>query len=291
MSLECSSLDGILVWWYKVQRMDGFGDSFVPPTEGGTEVDPAAEFLAREQDQLAGLDDDIVPTTEAVNAEESQPPQPDLNGEADPFGGAPPAPDLDSFEMLGGDEMPQGAQAEAPPAEAAVPVADAVPDYSGFGGEFGGASEDAVDSGGDAILGETAPVSTSPIPPVARSPVPPVVREEPEKIKLWREQQRVRLEEKDEAEEVNKDSLMERAKKELEDWYKQHEEQVAKTRQANRSAEKELVADTCKMEPGTEWERIAKLCNFNPKTSKSSRDISRMRSIILQVKQNPPVKA
>lgn len=56
--------------------MDGFGDSFVPPTEGGTEVDPAAEFLAREQDQLAGLDDDIVPTSDAVVAEESQPPQP-----------------------------------------------------------------------------------------------------------------------------------------------------------------------------------------------------------------------
>lgn len=42
--------------------MDGFGDSFVPgPVEGAPEVDPAAEFLAREQDQLAGLDDDIVP--------------------------------------------------------------------------------------------------------------------------------------------------------------------------------------------------------------------------------------
>lgn len=38
----------------------------------------------------------------------------------------------------------------------------------------------------------------------------------------------------DKAEEQNKSDLMERAKKELEDWYKQHEEQVAKTRQANR---------------------------------------------------------
>lgn len=218
--------------------MDGFGDSFVPPPEGGAEVDPAAEFLAREQDQLAGLDDDIVPPAAAAAAaitDDSPPPQPELNGEADLFGAAPPAmgaPDLDSFEMLGGDEMPQ-----------------------------------------------------------ARSPVPPVVREEPEKIKIWREGQRVRLEEKDAAEEVSKGELQTRAQKELEDWYKQHEEQVARTRQANRSAEKELVADTCKMEPGTEWERIAKLCNFNPKTSKSSRDISRMRSIILQVKQNPPVKA
>ena len=42
--------------------MEGFGDSFVPaPVEGATEVDPAAEFLAREQDQLAGIEDEVVP--------------------------------------------------------------------------------------------------------------------------------------------------------------------------------------------------------------------------------------
>lgn len=34
--------------------MDDFGDSFVQP-----EVDPAAEFLAREQNQLAGLEDEL----------------------------------------------------------------------------------------------------------------------------------------------------------------------------------------------------------------------------------------
>jgi len=34
--------------------MDGFGDNFDQP-----EVDPAAEFLAREQDQLAGLEDEL----------------------------------------------------------------------------------------------------------------------------------------------------------------------------------------------------------------------------------------
>lgn len=38
----------------------------------------------------------------------------------------------------------------------------------------------------------------------------------------------------DAAEEVSKEELREKAKKELEEWYKQHEEQVAKTRQANR---------------------------------------------------------
>ncbi|XP_071527441.1 uncharacterized protein Clc isoform X2 [Panulirus ornatus] len=362
--------------------MDGFGDSFVPPVEGSApapDVDPAAEFLAREQDQLAGLDDDIIPPATQVPAQ----PQPaaGLDGEADLFGGAPVngGPDLESFEMLGGDEVAQDKAAPPPsvfasvdflpqplgddpwaPAQASQPVdesisqpiedaqsfteplssqlstvgegegflstsdlagdaaeapaaeavtAEAAPaeaetaeaatapegDQSGFGADFGETSVPAGDtgtsSGAFSFVGESAPPEATSEPELARSPVPPVIREEPEKIKIWREQQRIRLEEKDAAEEVSKLELKAKAKKELEDWYRQHEEQVAKTRQANRSAEKELVADIGKMEPGTEWERICKLCNFNPKTSKSSRDISRMRSIILQVKQNPPLKA
>lgn len=39
--------------------------------------------------------------------------------------------------------------------------------------------------------------------------------------------------------------------------------------------------------PGTEWERIAKLCDFNPKAKQGNKDVSRMRSLILQMKQNP----
>ncbi|KAG0716321.1 Clathrin light chain [Chionoecetes opilio] len=295
-------------------RMDGFGDSFVPaPAEEtpATEVDPAAEFLAREQDQLAGLDDDIVPPAAAQPEETTEA----VGNDADMFGAAPMngAPDLGSFEMLGGDEVPQAAAADAPsaepvaaeealadPAPAEVTPAEVAPpehegNYTGLGAEFGGASvptDDAAASVGDlSFVGDGTGGEPVVAPPMAYSPVPTIPREEPEKIKIWREQQEVRLEEKDAAEELNKADLNEKAKKELEDWYKQHEEQVAKTRQANRSAEKELVADIGKMEPGTEWERIAKLCSFNPKTAKSSRDISRMRSIILQVKQNPPIKA
>lgn len=36
------------------KKMDGFGDNF-----DQTDVDPAAEFLAREKDQLAGLEDEL----------------------------------------------------------------------------------------------------------------------------------------------------------------------------------------------------------------------------------------
>lgn len=54
-----------------------------------------------------------------------------------------------------------------------------------------------------------------------------------------------------------------------------------------RNAEKQFVADDNEIEPGTEWERIAKLCDFNPKAKPGSKDVSRMRSIILQMKQQP----
>lgn len=60
---------------------------------------------------------------------------------------------------------------------------------------------------------------------------------------------------------------------------------------SRRTAEKELIGTPTEMEPGQEWERIAKLCDFNPKASRNSKDVSRMRSIILQLKQNPSVAA
>lgn len=37
--------------------MDGFGDNF-----DQADIDPAADFLAREKDQLAGLEDDLKAT-------------------------------------------------------------------------------------------------------------------------------------------------------------------------------------------------------------------------------------
>ncbi|XP_038107399.1 clathrin light chain isoform X4 [Culex quinquefasciatus] len=187
--------------------MDAFGDGNFEQTE----VDPAAEFLAREQNALAGLEDEIPPVVAG-------------NGDA------------------ASDDVTQARS----------------------------------DDGNDDFSGYT---------------VPKQVTEEPEKIRKWREDQKTRLEEKDREEERKREELREQARKELEDWYKHHEEAISKTKSANResakNAEKQFVAETDEIEPGTEWERIAKLCDFNPKTNKSSKDISRMRSIILQLKQNP----
>ncbi|XP_015834773.1 clathrin light chain isoform X3 [Tribolium castaneum] len=202
--------------------MSNFGDAFDQP-----EVDPAAEFLAREQDDLAGLEDEVKPA--AISA-------PVVNGD-DPTNSA------SSFEMVEGFED------------------------------------------GTSIKREEFDVSPSP-PPLNRE-----VREEPEKIKKWREEQIKRLEEKDAEEEKKKLELREIARKELEEWYKNHEEAIAKTKAANRdaakNAEKQFVAEDDEIVPGTEWERIAKLCDFNPKAKQGSKDVSRMRSIVLQLKQSP----
>ena len=58
----------------------------------------------------------------------------------------------------------------------------------------------------------------------------------------------------------------------------------------SRQAEAVFVEERDEDVPGHEWERVARLCDFNPKNSKNSKDVSRMRSIFLQLKQTPLVR-
>ncbi|XP_032680680.1 clathrin light chain isoform X2 [Odontomachus brunneus] len=215
--------------------MDAFGDNFV---NNEPEVDPAAEFLAREQDQLAGLEDDITPMAVTLAA-----------------AAAAGSTDDDASAKFGNLKVGPGGDAE---------------------GSF-----EIVDAIGQPTESQASSVS-EPAPIIAP------IKEEPEKIKKWREEQKARLEEKDAEEEKKKEEWREAAKKELEEWYKHHAETIGKTKTTNRNAEKQFVAEADEVEPGTEWERIAKLCEFNPKSSRTSKDVSRMRSIILQLKQTPP---
>ncbi|XP_015782957.1 clathrin light chain isoform X2 [Tetranychus urticae] len=108
---------------------------------------------------------------------------------------------------------------------------------------------------------------------------------ESEKIRKWREEQEKRLNEKDEEENKKKKELAEQAKKELEEWYSRCEEQLNKSKVINRNAEKEWIAERDAESPEQEWEKIARMCDFNPKASRNSKDTSRMRSILLQLKQ------
>lgn len=57
-----------------------------------------------------------------------------------------------------------------------------------------------------------------------------------------------------------------------------------------REAEAAFVLERDESTPGHEWEKICRLCEFNPKHSRNTKDVSRMRSILLQLKQTPLVR-
>jgi len=64
---------------------------------------------------------------------------------------------------------------------------------------------------------------------------------------------------------------------------------LEKTKSSNREAESDFVTEVGGMnhiEPGSEWDRVSKHCDFSAKAPGHTKDVSRMRSILLQLKQN-----
>uniref|UniRef100_UPI003AAC955B clathrin light chain B isoform X4 n=1 Tax=Centroberyx gerrardi TaxID=166262 RepID=UPI003AAC955B len=82
----------------------------------------------------------------------------------------------------------------------------------------------------------------------------------------------------------------EKARKELEDWHVHQNEQMEKNKANNRASEEAFLAECDGDSPGSEWERVARLCDFNPKTNKQAKDVSRMRSVLISLKQTPLVR-
>ncbi|KAJ1204585.1 hypothetical protein NDU88_000031 [Pleurodeles waltl] len=115
------------------------------------------------------------------------------------------------------------------------------------------------------------------------------LQSEPESIRKWREEQKERLEALDANSKKQESEWKEKATKELEEWYARQDELLQKTKVNNRAAEEAFVSEVEETTPGTEWERVARLCDFNPKSSKQSKDVSRMRSVLISLKQAPLV--
>ncbi|NXU59234.1 CLCA protein, partial [Turnix velox] len=113
---------------------------------------------------------------------------------------------------------------------------------------------------------------------------------EPESIRKWREEQKERLEQLDVNSRKQEAEWKEKAIKELEEWYARQDEKLQKTKASNRAAEEAFLNDAEDVCPGTEWERVAQLCDFNPKSSKQAKDVSRMRSVLISLKQAPLVR-
>ncbi|KAL8578796.1 hypothetical protein ACOMHN_022089 [Nucella lapillus] len=234
--------------------MDEF-DAFSSPatTAETTEQDPAADFLAQEKTALAGLEDDF-----GVGASE-------------------PVQSLDTGSGL----------LEVDSAPEVMATSEGIEDL-GAGGETdlsAFSQEQAAPESAETYQDDSEPADS-----YSAISQQDTVQAEPEKLKLWREEHAKRLEEKDAAEMKDKVEWKEKAKKELDDWYKHHSEQVQKTQATNREAEDAFVQDRDEKNPAQAWEKVSRLCEFNPKHSKNTKDVSRMRSILLQMKQTPLVR-
>lgn len=112
---------------------------------------------------------------------------------------------------------------------------------------------------------------------------------EPEKIRKWREEFNARIEKKDSEEDVKRKEMREQAKKELDDFYKQRVEQLERTKGQNRSNNRTLEDDIFKNGNSNgkvnDWDKITSLCEFNPKNNRAQKDLTRYRSVLLQLKQ------
>merc|ERR1712227_962744 len=202
------------------------------------EEDPAADFFAREQDQMACLEIDTFSKAEPA-------------GTSNPFG--------DSEADLISDDV----------------TSDPAPAVTESTGDF------------FQPIPQEEPTSES----IAQeSPCSATSASEPEKIRVWREEQEAMLTEKDAGDEKKKEEWREAARNELQEWYRHSAEQFEKAKVNNRDAERAVVQERGENIPGHEWERICRLCEFNPKQSSCKKDVNRQRSILLQLRQTPLIR-
>ncbi|KAM8909138.1 clathrin light chain B isoform 3-T3 [Spinachia spinachia] len=215
-----------------------------------TEEDPAAAFLAQQESEIAGIESE--------------------------------AQGLGAVEAAGGEQT--------------SPPQPTPSNYDGFEDELA------------AVNGDMYQDSNGPTDNYAAIAQVDTQRQEPESLRKWREEQKTRLEALDLASKAAEAEWRDKAKKELEDWHVHQSEQMEKNKVNNRIADKafykqpnsdvigfvaseeDFVAESNGESPGTEWERVARLCDFNPKTNKQAKDVSRMRSVLISLKQTPLVR-
>lgn len=112
---------------------------------------------------------------------------------------------------------------------------------------------------------------------------------EPDSVRKWREDMAARIAEIDARSAEKKQEMLTKAKQDLETFYTNYDSTVAKAKEGNREAESSSQ-QAREVPTGSEWEQACGMCDFNPKAQVGLRDKSRMRGLLLQLKQTPLVR-
>ncbi|XP_061778782.2 clathrin light chain A isoform X3 [Nerophis lumbriciformis] len=202
---------------------------------------------------------------------------------------------MDDFDMLNSPAAGNGVCSDEDPAAAFLAQQESeiagIENDEGFSIlDSGEVPSSLADSNDGAVNGEFHGESNGPSDAYAAISNADRLQAEPESLRKWREEQSERLELLDDNSRKQESEWKTKAKVELEEWHSRQNEQLEKTKTNNRAAEEAMISDMDENNPGTEWERVARLCDFNPKSSKQAKDVSRMRSVLISLKQSPLVR-
>merc|ERR1719221_500133 len=110
-------------------------------------------------------------------------------------------------------------------------------------------------------------------------------------LREWENKHEQELDEIDSKEKAEKNARRQAAQEELAKWYDDMNNNKTKRHDSIRTNEataKGAVAESIK--PGANpWERVAELIDTNARAADESRDTSRMRSLLIQLKTSPIV--
>jgi hypothetical protein len=105
----------------------------------------------------------------------------------------------------------------------------------------------------------------------------------------WRERQRRLIEEKDMRSTRKKSEVLDEGQKALEKFYEEYN--YRKTKNMTLNQERESMLQRERDEPsvkGKEWDRICRYIDLNVKNTRSTKDMSRMRSLLLDLRREEP---
>lgn len=248
------------------------------PTQPVVASDPAADFLAAEKSDLAEIEAvsdvvyDQVPTneggfheiepTETIETPSEFVPQAETsnNDQFDPFGGqvaSENAPQDDGLDFI---------------QSATVVSSEPVQDL----GEF--------ESEPSLFQPAAVVVASEPVAPVYTMP-----KIEPEIIKQWREEFKLRTDKIEVDADQEADEWRQAAKEALDKFYADRDEKLSQTRKMNRESADALKTDNESFDPTKDmndqekWDQVTQRIDFNAKGS-CTKDNSRMRQVLLQLK-------